>query len=102
MGGFLSCSGQLATVQLLLKRKANVAAKDKKGSTALDLATDPDVRAALEQALSAAAQPQVLLMPLPVDRPCNAGAAVTAPLPPYLSLPRKNACGKVYANRGSL
>ena len=51
--------GHLATVQLLLKRKANAAAKDKKGSTALDLATDPGVRAALEAALSAAAQPQV-------------------------------------------
>ena len=55
-------------MQLLLKRKANPAAKDKKGSTALDLATDPDVRAALEQALSASAQPQVLLVPLPFNK----------------------------------
>ena len=56
------CAGHLATVQLLLKRKANVAAKDRKGTTALDLATDPEIRAALEQALQAAQQPQVPAM----------------------------------------
>ena len=59
VGGLLFFPGHLATVQLLLKRKANASAKDKKGCTALDLASDPDVRAALEQALSVAAQPQV-------------------------------------------
>ena len=53
------CAGHLATVQLLIKRKANVAATDRKGSTALDLATDPAVREALQQALQTAQQPQV-------------------------------------------
>ena len=47
-------------MQLLIKRKANVAATDRKGSTALDLATDPAVQEALQHALQAAQQPQVI------------------------------------------
>lgn len=54
------CAGHLGTVQLLIKRKANVAATDRKGSTALDLATDPAVQEALQHALQAAQQPQVI------------------------------------------
>ena len=44
-------SGHLNVVELLIKRHANVKAQDKKGQSALDLATDDAVKAALQAAL---------------------------------------------------
>ena len=44
-------AGHLSVVELLIKRRANVAAADRKGNTALDLAQDEAVRAALQAAL---------------------------------------------------
>lgn len=44
-------SGHLNVVELLVKRHANVKAQDKKGQSALDLATDDAVKAALQAAL---------------------------------------------------
>ena len=44
-------SGHLNVVELLIKRHANLKAQDKKGQSALDLATDDAVKAALQAAL---------------------------------------------------
>ena len=44
-------SGHLNVVDLLIKRHTNVKAQDKKGQSALDLATDDAVKAALQAAL---------------------------------------------------
>lgn len=58
---FAAKKGHLAVVELLIKRKALVTAKDRKGNTALDLATDPAVKEALQAAMKEAAQPKVIL-----------------------------------------
>ena len=48
---FAAKKGHLNLVQYLIRRKANVSATDRNGKTALDLASDDAVKAALQTAL---------------------------------------------------
>ena len=65
-------------VELLLKRRANVAATDRKGNTALDLAQDEAVRAALQAALQEAKVHQKTETPAKEVTCCTALASVGA------------------------
>jgi ankyrin repeat protein len=56
---FAAKKGHMDVVNLLIKRKANVSAEDRKGNTAMDLASDAAVKEALQAAIDDAAQPQV-------------------------------------------
>lgn len=56
-GKYLS-AGNLELVKLLVKRKADIASKNKNGKTSVDLARDPAIKEVLNEALLAASKSQ--------------------------------------------
>lgn len=59
---FAAKKGHIKVVQYLIRRKANVSATDRNGITALDMASDEAVKAALQAALDGAHEEKVTLI----------------------------------------
>lgn len=74
---FAAKKGHVKLVQYLIRRKANVSATDRNGKTALDLASDKAVKAALQAALDGAHDEKVILPLLNVtSHKCGSPAQV--------------------------